>query len=232
MDPEQPKKPADEAHGGPIRTLLLVGIVAAAAAFMVSASHEFSKDRIAANERARLIASLNSVLDPDVRSHDLATVRLTVTDPDLLGSDAPVEVFVALDAGAPAAVVFASAAPHGYNAAIRMLIGVSPTGTLTGVRVVSHRETPGLGDAIEVEKSPWITQFDGKSLTAPAAALWAVSKDDGAFDTITGATVTSRAVVRGVKNTLLYFDMHHDELFAAAASSQRNDGNNGNDGTR
>ena len=205
MDPQQVDKPMDEARGGPIRTLLLVGIVAAGAAFMVSASHEFSKDRIAANERARLIASLNSVLDPTLRSHDLGTVRLNVTDAELLGTEAPIDVFVAMEASTPAAIVFASVAPHGYNAAIRMLIGVSPTGALTGVRVVGHRETPGLGDAIEASKSRWIFQFDGLTLEMPPLPKWAVDKDDGEFDTITGATVTSRAVVQGVKNTLLYF---------------------------
>ncbi len=212
-------------QGSPIRTLLIVGVVAAAAAFMVSASHEFSRDRIAANERARLIASLNSVLDPNLRSHDLSTVRLSVTDRDLLGDDEPIDVFVAMDEHTPAAVVFASVAPDGYNAAIRMLIGVSPGGALTGARVVSHRETPGLGDAIDAAKSRWILQFDGLTLAMPPLPMWAVDKDDGQFDSITGATVTSRAVVKGVKNTLLYFQDHRDELFerAAAADAERND---------
>jgi electron transport complex protein RnfG len=208
-----------EAQGGPIRTLLLVGIVAAVAAFMVSASYEFSKDRIAANERARLIASLNSVLDARLRSHDLGTVRLSVADRELLGDDEPVDVFVAMEGRTPAAIVFASVAPHGYNAAIRMLVGVSPAGEVTGIRIVSHRETPGLGDAIEVAKSNWILQFDGLTLAMPATSMWAVDKDDGHFDTITGATVTSRAVVQGVKNTLLYFEQHRDELFANAAAA-------------
>ena len=209
----------DEARGGPIRTLLVVGIVAAAAALIVGASYEFSKERIAANQRARLIARLNSVLDPSLRDHDLGTVRLTATDPALLGSDEPVDVFVAMEDGRPAAAIFASIAPHGYNASIRMLVGVSPNGVLTGVRVVSHRETPGLGDAIDVAKGPWITRFDGLSLAMPPRELWAVDKDDGAFDSLTGATVTSRAVVEGVKNTLLYFEQHRDELFSAAAAS-------------
>jgi electron transport complex protein RnfG len=231
MDPERidsEQGPATgDAQGGPIRTLLLVGIVAAAAAFMVSASHEFSKDRIAANERARLIESLNSVLDPKLRSHDLGTVRLSVTDPELLGDEEPVDVFVAMESRTPAAVVFASVAPHGYNAAIRMLVGVSPAGEITGVRVVSHRETPGLGDAIDAAKSSWIRGFDGLTLSMPPLPMWAVDKDDGHFDTITGATVTSRAVVQGVKNTLLYFERHRDELFADAATAAT-----GSDATR
>jgi electron transport complex protein RnfG len=208
-----------KADGGPIRTLILVGLVAAAAAFIVSASHEFSRERIAANQRARLLANLNSVLDPNLRSHDLSTVRLDVTDPTLLGSSTPVDVFVATENGQPVATIFASVAPHGYNAKIDLLIGISTAATVTGVRTVAHRETPGLGDGIEIAKGNWITQFNGLSLARRALAAWAVDKDDGQFDSMTGATVTSRAVVSAVKNTLLYFEQHRDDLYRAAAAS-------------
>jgi electron transport complex protein RnfG len=130
-----------------------------------------------------------------------------------------VDVFVLTDRGAPMATVFATVAPHGYNAAIDLLIGVAPIGTVTGVRVVRHRETQGLGDAIDVAKSDWMLQFDSRALTAPAPELWAIAQDDGEFDAISGATVTSRAVVMAVKNTLLYFDAHRDELYTRAAEA-------------
>jgi electron transport complex protein RnfG len=211
------------AEGGPIRTLLLVGVVAGVAASMISASHDFSKERIAANRRARLIASLNSVLDPALRARDLATVRIEVKDKELLGGNDPVDVYVAEDGDQPVAAVFATTEAEGYNSTIHLLIGVSRDGVLTGVRAVSHRETPGLGDAIDIQKSKWITKFDGKSLASPARERWAVDKDDGDFDSITGATVTSRAVVKGVKNTLLYFERHRDELFTAAAAARSTD---------
>jgi electron transport complex protein RnfG len=197
-------------------TVVLVGAIAAVAGLLVSSSYELSRDRIAENERARVVRTLQTVLDPRLRGHDLEPVRLAVSDPELLGRDEPIDVYVTMENGAPAAAVFASVAPDGYNAAIRLLIGVSAEGVLTGVRVVSHRETPGLGDAIDVRKSDWILQFDGKSLDAPPADTWRVSKDEGPFDTLTGATITSRAVVRAVKNTLLYFAAHRSELFAAA----------------
>jgi electron transport complex protein RnfG len=212
-----------ERDGNPFLTVLFVGVVGVAAALIVSASYDFSEDRIAANQRARLIASLNSVLDPSLRERDLATIRLSVTDEELLGDDDPVDVFVALENGQPMAIVFASVAPHGYNAAISLLIGISPSSTVTGVRVVSHRETPGLGDAIEVDKTDWIRQFDSTSLQMPPLEGWGVKKDEGGeFDSLTGATVTSRAVVNAVKNTLLYFEQHREEIYAAALS-QRSD---------
>ena len=211
--------------GNAIPTVLLVGAVAPGAAFIVSTSYDFSKDRIAANERARLLASLTSVLDPALRERDLGTVRLSVTDPALLGDEEPVDVFVALDGTTPVATIFASVAPHGYNAPIRLLIGVDPAGAVTGVRAAGHRETPGLGDRIEIEKSNWILQFDGRSLATTALETWGVNEQEGgAFDALSGATVTSRAVVTAVRDTLLYFEQHRDELFAAAGQQpQTND---------
>ncbi|MBN1238564.1 MAG: electron transport complex subunit RsxG [Gammaproteobacteria bacterium] len=207
----------DIRQGSAWRTLLLVGLVATGAAVLVTASHELSRERIAANERARLLASLNSVLDPRLQDRGLVPIRITATDRELLGTDEPVDVFVATEGGRPVAAILAPVAPDGYNAPIRLLVGVTPGGVLTGVRVLSHRETPGLGDLIELRKSGWILQFDGRSLEDPPYELWAVDRDDGAFDSITGATVTPRAVVKAVRNTLVYFERHREELFAAAA---------------
>jgi electron transport complex protein RnfG len=212
-----------EAEGSVVRTLLFVGVIAVAAAALVTSSYELSKDRIAANERARLVASLNSVLDPALGDTDLNPVLVDAHD-ELLGSADPIDVFVIMTGGRPAATVFATIAPDGYNAEIQLLIGISPDERVTGVRVVRHRETPGLGDAIEIGKTDWIRQFDGKSLRDPAPALWAVDRDEGAFDSLTGATVTPRAVIKAVKNTLVYFGAHKDELFAAAAHAAA-DGN-------
>ena len=207
------------AKGKPFFTALVAVVFAVAALYAAHAVYDWTDERIAANERARIVARLNSVLEPGLRGRDLTTTRLAVTDSELLGQDEPIDVFVLTDRGAPMATVFAAIAPHGYNAAIELLIGVSPIGTVTGVRAVRHRETQGLGDAIETAKSNWILQFDDKALTAPAAQLWAIEQDDGDFDSISGATVTSRALVRAVRDTLLYFDQHRDELYARAAEA-------------
>lgn len=203
--------------GKPITTVALVAAIATAAALLVTASWEFSHERIEANERARLLSSLSSVLDQDLLDRDLEPVLISAHDPELLGSDEPIDVFVPVDGTEPLAAIFTSVAPDGYNAPIDLLIGVAiPSGRITGVRVVRHRETPGLGDLIEVRKSDWILQFDGKTVNDPPASAWAVSKDDGEFDSITGATVTPRAVVRAVYNTLLYFETNRDRLIESA----------------
>lgn len=215
------------AKGKPLLTGVAAAALAAGAFYAVKWVHDWSDEPIAANERARVVARLNSVLEPALRGRDLTTTRLGVTDAELLGSDEPIDVFVLTDRGAPMATVFATVAPHGYNAAIGLLIGVSPIGTVTGVRAVRHRETQGLGDAIEIAKSDWMLQFDDKALGAPPQALWAIRQDDGEFDAISGATVTSRAVIRAVRDTLLYFEQHRAELYAraaeAAAAAEAND---------
>src|SRR5690606_3442749 len=140
----------DTPKGSAAKTLMLVGIIAVAAAVLVAGSYELSHERIAANQREALLRSLYSVLDPSLRDRGLAPTAVTVADPNLLGDDGPVDAFVvANEAGEPEAVILVPSAPDGYNAPIRLLVGMSPAGVLTGVRVLSHRETPGLGDAIE-----------------------------------------------------------------------------------
>lgn len=90
-------------------------------------------------------------------------------------------------------------------------------GTLAGVRVIAHRETPGLGDAIDEERSDWIYDFKDKSLQNPSTDRWRVKRDSGAFDQFTGATITPRAVVKAIHNTLIYFQSNRDAIFSTVA---------------
>ena len=207
-------------EGNVALTVVVAGLLAAAAIFGVRAAYDFSHERIAMNQRARLVARLNSVLDPALLDHDLTTTHLSFSDAELLGSATPIDVFVISDQGQPVATVFASVAPHGYNAPIDLLVGVGADSNVTGVRAVRYRETPGLGDLINRDKSSWIEQFRGKTLLAPPGDKWLVKQDEGQFDSITGATVTSRAVVAAVKNALLYFEQHRDDIYHAAAEAR------------
>ena len=116
-------------------------------------------------------------------------------------------------------------APDGYNGDIRLLAAIDVTGTVLGVRVVSHRETPGLGDPIEVERSDWVLGFTGKSLLSPQGKSWAVKRDGGEFDQFTGATISPRAVVKAVHNTLLYFKTNQKSLFETASNTAKQDDN-------
>ncbi len=199
---------------GKRRAVLLITLTALIAGTLITLSDELSRERIAANQRARLLATLHEVIDPALYDNDLEASRRFVRSPDLLGTNEAVEVFIATANGEAVAAVFATVAPRGYNGPINLLVGVTVEGTVTGVRVTRHRETPGLGDAIEIGKSDWIEGFSAASLDAPALADWRVSKDGGYFDSITGATVTPRVIVEAVRNTLIYVRDYGDELFA------------------
>jgi len=111
--------------------------------------------------------------------------------------------------GRPDALVLNVIAPDGYSGDIDLLVGIGADGTLHGVRVIRHRETPGLGDDIERQRSDWITRFDGLSLDTVPAAGWAVRAHGGRFDAFTGATITPAAVVGAVHRALRWVEDHH-----------------------
>ncbi|MGD2137240.1 MAG: electron transport complex subunit RsxG [Gammaproteobacteria bacterium] len=188
---------------------------------LVAYTFEGTHERIVANERAALLQKLHSVLPPERYDNALLEDTLQVRNRKLLGTVQPVTVYRARREGRPVAVVIAPVAPDGYSGTIRLLVGINVDGTLSGVRVVSHRETPGLGDAIDEERSGWIHLFDGKSLGNPPLEKWQVRKDGGEFDQFTGATITPRAVVKAVRNALLYYRENRVTLFENAQDRPR-----------
>jgi electron transport complex protein RnfG len=196
---------------------LLVGF-AVLGAVQVALTWDATEERIAANEQEFLLRSLADVL-PAGYDNAVHEDAITVTDSELLGTPEPVTVYRARRGGRPVAAVLTPTAPAGYSGPIRLLVGIRADGTLSGVRVVAHRETPGLGDKIEVERDDWILGFAGRSLQDPPPARWAVERDGGVFDQFTGATITPRAVVSAVRDALIYFERNRDALFAAPAGA-------------
>lgn len=204
-----------------LRNMLLGGALLAAFAIagvaLVALTWQKTAPRIAENERHVLMSTLNEVLPAESHDNDLADDAITVTHPELLGTRSPVTVYRAYRDGEPAAALFTPVAPDGYSGEIRLLIGVHVDGRVSGVRVLSHQETPGLGDYIEIERSDWITGFENRGLGNPPVQDWDVRRYGGRFDQFTGATITPRAVVRAVKNTLIYFEQHQTEIFQETA---------------
>lgn len=175
---------------------------------------EFSTaDAIVENERRVLLRNLLALLPADRLDNDIANDTLELPPSPLLGTETRSTAYRARLQGEPVAVIFNSVAPNGYNGRINLLVGVNVDGSVAGVRVIKHAETPGLGDGIEIRKSPWIRSFDGKSLDKPDAAGWRVKRDGGEFDQLTGATITPRAIVAAVRNTLLYYRQNADMIF-------------------
>ena len=199
------------------RQVLISGVFlwlfAVAGTTLVALTEYTSRDAIVANERELLLRNLYALLPAQELDNDIATDRIEVPASPLLGTEKATTVYRARRQGEPVAAIFNAIAPDGYNGRIHLLVGVYVDARIAGVRVVRHAETPGLGDAIEVRKSPWILGFDGKSLDRPEPARWAVRRDGGEFDQLTGATITPRAVVAAVKNTLLYYRQNAAMIF-------------------
>jgi electron transport complex protein RnfG len=180
---------------------------------LVAYTHDSTAERIAENQRRALLRSVNELVPRDRYDNDIYSDIMYVRDAELLGTSEAVSVYRARKGGWPVAAVLTPVAPDGYNGSIQLLVAIELDGTLAGVRVLSHRETPGLGDYIEPGRSDWILGFAGKSLTDPKPDDWKVKRDGGDFDQFTGATITPRAVVKAVKNALLYYRQHGDRLF-------------------
>ncbi|MCB1877350.1 MAG: electron transport complex subunit RsxG [Chromatiales bacterium] len=197
----------------------LLGGFAVLGSTLVGLTHDLTAERIQANERAALLRSVNELVPADRYDNDLFNDTLEVRNRDMLGTGDPVTVFRARKGNLPVALIFTPNAPDGYSGTIRLLVAIYADGNLAGVRVLNHRETPGLGDAIEVDRSDWITRFEGKNLDSPKEEQWKVKRDGGVFDQFTGATITPRAVVKAVHKALLYFATEHERLFLAKSTA-------------
>jgi len=163
-----------------------------------------TKDKIADNEQQALLHSLQTVLNPDSYDNNIAQ--------DLIHKQG-YSIYRARKAGQPVAAIISTTTAQGYNGDIRLLLAITTEGKITGVRVLTHKETPGLGDKIELKKSSWILNFNDKTLADINSTQWAVKRDGGSFDQFTGATITPRAIVNQVKQTGLFFQQHQTTLF-------------------
>lgn len=194
--------------------LLLFALIGTA---MVAATWQGTRERIAANERETLLGKLSQLIPPDTYDNSLLDDSFELPAGELAARS--LRVYRARRAGEPVAVVMNAIAPDGYSGSIYLLVGINFDGSVAGVRVVTHRETPGLGDGIDEERSDWILGFNSRSLDNTLPAQWAVRRDGGVFDQFTGATITPRAVVKAVHAALLYYREHRDALFATPAAA-------------
>ncbi len=195
----------------------LLGLFAISGTGMVAYTFDKTKLRIAENERATIVKSLHALISPNEHDNDLYADVIQVHNKELLGTKEPVKVYRARMKNKPVAAILNSESPEGYAGNIYLLVAIRVDGTLAGVRVVKHRETPGLGDGIDIERSDWILAFNGKSLNDPIEKDWRVKRDGGKFDQMTGATITPRAIIKAVKNTLRYYADNKKMIFDTPA---------------
>lgn len=199
-----------------LRGLVALVIVAAVAALVVALTWRAAAPRIAENQRLLEQQQLTEVLPRVDFDNRLTETRMPLEGP--AARTAGVDTaWIARRSTEAVGIILRVATTDGYSGRIVLLLGLTPGGELLGVRTVEHRETPGLGDAIDIERSDWIRQFAGRSLDEPAREDWTIGRDGGAFDGITGATITSRAVIRAVQRALLYFEREGATLMRTPA---------------
>jgi electron transport complex protein RnfG len=194
---------------------LLLGAFALVTTALLAFTADFTKERIAKAEREAQQKALFEIVPRTRHNNDLLSETIAVPESAWagLGLKSGGEIHVARYTDETIAVIIPAVAPDGYSGDIRMIVGINADGTIAGVRILDHHETPGLGDKIDLKKSQWMLGFDGKSLQAPSSSHWKVKKDGGDFDQFAGATITPRAVVNQVRRVLEFADAHRDELF-------------------
>lgn len=190
-------------------------LVAFAAVFtlLMAFVYQITKAPIEKSEAKARMALFAQIVPPELHDNDVLKDTVRIVPDALLGNKQPTFVHRARINNQPQAVILEAIAPDGYSGDIKLLIAIKYDGTISGVRVLTHKETPGLGDYIEIAKNNWIKLFDGESLTQTGEAEWKVKKDGGKFDYMAGATITPRAIVKAVHKALQYFEANKEMLF-------------------
>jgi len=182
----------------------ILALFAIACTAIVGLVSELTQDKIKAQQQQELLRTLHAIIEPSRHDNDIANDCIMMTSSSL-GSNDVQTAYIARKAADVIAIAITATAPDGYNGNISLIIGINIDGSISGVRVLKHQETPGLGDKIEIRKSDWVKGFNDKKMLSENDSRWAVVKDNGMFDQFTGATITPRAVVKAVTNTLVYF---------------------------
>lgn len=194
-----------------LTSAVVLGLFGMAGAGIVATTNELTADKIERNRAEARMKLLREVLPMDRCNNNILESEQALA----LGSvteNFPAQLFLCRDDNQVAAVALEVTAPSGYSGGIRLLVGILSNGSVQGVRVLAHKETPGLGDKIELRKSDWVLSFNGKAMGTTPLSQWAVKRDGGMFDQFTGATITPRAVTQAVRDSLIYFNEQRDNL--------------------
>ncbi|MCM8595853.1 electron transport complex subunit RsxG [Accumulibacter sp.] len=203
-----------------LRTAVILLLFVVVFTSLLAGAYLWTRPAVEAAAAEEKMKSISEVLPGELFDNDLLKSSLRIAPDPALGLEDESLAYQARRGGQVTGLVFEAVAPDGYSGRIRLLIGVGVDGSLLGVRVTQHKETPGLGDYIDPRKDrnrerPWIRQFDGLSLASVPEREWRVRKDGGRFDSLAGATVSPRAVIRAVHKALRYVEDNRQRLFAA-----------------
>jgi len=200
---------------------IVLALFALVTSLILATTNELTFERIEQSEREAAQRALLEIIPLERHDNDILMDVQPVPEQfwATLGLKKGGNIHIARDQGQPVAAIIPAVTPKGYSGDISMIIGINFNGSIAGVRVVEHRETPGLGDKVDLKKSDWILSFNGKSLVNPQASGWKVKKEGGDYDQFTGATITPRAVINQVLKTLQYFEDDRERLLQLAAAN-------------
>jgi len=196
-------------------TAVAMIIFSLAASTALSISYFITKSPIDESDAKAKRIFLNQVIPADLYDNNLVKDTISIEPSPMLGNKKNIDVYRAKKNNQVIAVIIESVAPDGYSGEIKTLVGIDHEDKILGVRVIAHKETPGLGDYIEIDKSQWIKNFDLKSLNKVSEKQWTVKKDGGDFDYVSGATITPRAVIKSTYKCLLYVKENKKRLFTS-----------------
>ncbi|HEY7776722.1 MAG TPA: electron transport complex subunit RsxG [Kineobactrum sp.] len=200
------------------RNSALLALFALVTALLITSTYLLTRDTIAQERRQAEQRALLEVIPQERHDNSMLDDTLPLpADTPGLGLREDRQLYIARLEGKAVAVIVPVLVRDGYSGDIELIVGVNHDGSIAGVRVLNHRETPGLGDKIDLKKSDWILGFSGRSLDNPPPQRWGVKKDGGVFDQFTGATITPRAVVAGVQRALLFVESRRAMLFDTPA---------------
>jgi electron transport complex protein RnfG len=195
---------------------LILALFAVITTGLISLTYFGTKEQISAQQQQKLLGILNAVVDRNSYTNDIQLDCALEISAEYLGSAQQTQhIYRARNNAQPVAVAIETTAPDGYNGKIQLVVGIVDEGTVSGVRVLEHKETPGLGDKIDLRINDWILSFNNLTLHHENSDNWAVKKDGGQFDQFTGATITPRAVVKAVKRSVEYYQANKDAIFSA-----------------
>jgi len=204
-----------------LKTALTLVAFAFTFTLLMTVVYQVTKEPIAKSEAAARINLFHQVIEGGRYDNDVLTDTVAISPNPLLGNKKPNEANIARLNGATVAVILEATAHDGYSGDIKLLVAINRDGSISGVRVIKHTETPGLGDYIDILKSNWIKLFDGESLLKTSSSTWAVKKDGGHFDYMAGATITPRAVIKAVHQALKYFEENKTTLLTEKKQSKQ-----------
>lgn len=197
-----------------LRTAAIMLAFAFIGTLLLASVFDVTRAPIEASEKAARLSLFKEILPAENYDNDLLASQVTIAPNALLGNRLPSIANVAKQQQQTAGVILEAIAHDGYSGDIKLLIAIRADGSISGVRVLAHKETPGLGDYIDIAHGNWIKLFDNESLQKTPLEKWQVKKDGGQYDYMVGATITPRAVVKAVKQALQFYQQNKQTLFA------------------